>query len=153
MFPVLADLAKTSAPNTVQFKDLCELPWDAAKFTGVIGVLHISRETLFGSVVVLLPLEFFALFNGSLTLPSHPDTQRSRHALTVAGVLDLITLVFLLGLVPDVKSWKCSEKGEAIELIVLLLLTTVASVVSSFYVIYQSQYLNVATENEQKKST
>ena len=107
---------------------------------GFISVLlHI---VIFSSLVVLVPLEFFALF----FLKKDKKLYR-RHILIAAGCLDVTTLFFLLTLGTQVRFINISNTPDRELLIGYLVALLAASFISSFQAIYFAQYQDDATDS------
>ena len=143
-----------------------EHPDNVIDYYNSLIVPNFLHKALFSSLVVLVPLEFFALLvlrdRGNVIRQNEGGSQKDleeksktleyrRHALIAAGCLDVATLSFLSLVATDVEIAKFIGKGgfdffgkipiEAIQMLnVHLIFLWIFSLVSSFQAIYVAQY-------------
>lgn len=94
----------------------------------------LARAVLFGSLVVLVPLELFALF--------YLQELKMRHTLIAAGCLDIAMLFFLLLVASDYEVVVIIDPYVRALLIVYFTVLWAGSLLSSFQAIWLSQHMD-----------
>ena len=105
---------------------------DLAMILSLAATPLMARATLFGSLVVLVPLELFALF--------YLQDLDKRHTLIAAGCLDIAMLFFLLLVASDGDIVMVTTPVTRYLLIFYFIILWAASLLSSFQAIWASQY-------------
>jgi|GEM_PF-3305247 len=131
------DLIAHCEPDATRFSDYQSLVERAT----IPVFLH---SAIFSSLVVLLPLEFFALL-----FLEDPRSRAHRHGLIVAGCLDVATLSFLSLVATNLKLARIEHLHGRYVLVTYLIALWLLSLLSSFQAIYVAQYQAPQEDSEQ----